>query len=629
LAGVASSRSFWVSRPLVDLLVGCGGWSLPLLLASYWLVDADARRWSSVFYALALACNYPHYMATIHRAYFRQADRDRYRLVTHYLTAGLVLLAVAAHVRPALLPWLFTAYVMWSPWHYTGQNFGLAMMFMRRAGVPIDERQRRRLRLAFAASYVMLLAAFNEAGAGDPLVLSLHLPVGLAFPLQAFALVMFLLLALPTLGTLVARAGWRPMVAPLTLVATQTLWFVAPIALTWTGAVSLVQTRYSSGILAVMHSAQYLWITQHYARRDAALGAGEGGSWSGARYWVTLVAGGIALFVPGPWLASHLGHVDFTTSMLIVTSIVNLHHFIVDGVVWKLRDKRVSSVLVQESAGAASTLSAPAAASAVGAPAAAAASVGRRWTLRLAQIGAVVALVALAAIDQWRYRLSIPGADVASLAAARRLNPWDTPVNLWLARTGLRGGDAALAERELRAAVAAPAAPRAAFAALERLLVEQRRYSETYDVVSQSLRRWPDDVDALVNAGVLALRLERRTEAEQWWRRALQRNDALGQVHLYLAELLDSGNRPSEAIPHYQRHLELMAGQPETTRSSPRGIALVVVKFGDALSRTGRPDLARTQYQLADRIATRTGLADVAELVRARLPSVHPHQPAP
>ena len=71
-------------------------------------------------------------------------------------------------------------------------------------------------------------------------MLSLHLPVGLAFPLQALALVMFLLLALPTLGTLVARAGWRPMVAPLTLVATQTLWFVVPIALTWTGAVSLV-----------------------------------------------------------------------------------------------------------------------------------------------------------------------------------------------------------------------------------------------------------------------------------------------------------------------------------------------------------------------------------------------------
>ena len=30
---------------------------------------------------------------------------------------------------------LFTAYVMWSPWHYSGQNYGLLMMFVRRAGL--------------------------------------------------------------------------------------------------------------------------------------------------------------------------------------------------------------------------------------------------------------------------------------------------------------------------------------------------------------------------------------------------------------------------------------------------------------------------------------------------------------
>ena len=30
------------------------------------------------------------------------------------------------------------------------------------------------------------------------------------------------------------------------------------------------QNRYSSGVLAVMHSAQYLWITSYYARREAS-----------------------------------------------------------------------------------------------------------------------------------------------------------------------------------------------------------------------------------------------------------------------------------------------------------------------------------------------------------------------
>src|SRR6266540_227564 len=166
----------WVDRPWVDLLIGCGGWSAPLLIASYLLLDNEARRWASVFYGLALVCNYPHYMATVHRAYARRDDRAQYRLFTHYATGLLLLVAAAAHVQPVLLPWLFTIYVMWSPWHYTGQNFGLAMMFLRRAGAEVAPHERRRLRIAFVASYVMLLAAFNEGGSQDPLVLSLGLP---------------------------------------------------------------------------------------------------------------------------------------------------------------------------------------------------------------------------------------------------------------------------------------------------------------------------------------------------------------------------------------------------------------------------------------------------------------------
>lgn len=600
---MGSLRAPWVSRPWVDLLVGCGGWSLPLLLLSWQLVDADARRWAALFYTLALACNYPHYMATIHRAYFRRGDRDRHRLVTHYLTAALVLVGVVAHVRPGLLPWLFTAYVLWSPWHYTGQNYGLTMMFLRRAGIEVSESQRRRLRVAFIASYVLLLVAFNEAGARDPLVLSLNLPSGVSFPLEAAAAVMCFALLLPALGGLIRRNGWRAMTPALTLVLTQTLWFVAPIVLTWTGVVSIVQTRYSSGILAVMHSAQYLWITQHYARRDAALHSGKA-AWSGWRYWATLVAGGIALFVPGPWLASALGHVDLTSSMLIVTSIVNLHHFIVDGVVWKLRDSRVSSVLVQQGG-----------ASPDGAKPQAAGASRHVWAL---QAVAALALVALAVVDQWRYRLAIPGSDTASLSLARRLNPWDTPVHLGLAAAGLRGDDGGAAEQELRTAIAAPSAPMASFTALARVLVEQQRLEAAYDVVRASLERWPTDVDALVNAGVLASRLEHPEEAAVWWRRALSQDDRLRQVHLYLAELLD-GSGSGDAIPHYRRYLELLLEDPAAAQQAPREVALVAIKFGDALARAGRLSEAQGQFGLASAIASRAGLPDVAALARARL----------
>ena len=66
------------------------------------------------------------------------------------------------------------------------------------------------------------------------------------------------------------------------------------------------QTRYSSGVLALMHSAQYLWITQYFAKRE------RGRDWSAARYWFTVIAGGIVLFLPMPWAASTLARLDFT-----------------------------------------------------------------------------------------------------------------------------------------------------------------------------------------------------------------------------------------------------------------------------------------------------------------------------
>jgi hypothetical protein len=62
------------------------------------------------------------------------------------------------------------------------------------------------------------------------------------------------------------------MVAPLTLLATQFLWFVLPTILELRSDYHVPQTRYSSGILAVLHSAQYIWITSYFQRREARAG---------------------------------------------------------------------------------------------------------------------------------------------------------------------------------------------------------------------------------------------------------------------------------------------------------------------------------------------------------------------
>jgi hypothetical protein len=603
----SDARPLWVSGPWIDLLVGCGGWSFPLLLISYTLVDRDGQRWSSVFYGLALVCNYPHYMATIYRAYSRRDDRRQHRLFTHYATGLLALTAVLAHVQFALLPWLFTIYVTWSPWHYTGQNFGLLMMFVRRTGIDVSPAERRRLHIAFVASYVMLLAAFNVGPSQDALILSLDLPAAASRTIEAGAAIVFLGSGLFGFVPLVKRAGAKALAAPLTLYSTQALWFVIPIAVTWVATLPVPQTRYSTGMLALMHSAQYLWITNYFARRDASGHGRAPAPWNAWKYWGTLVGGGLALFLPVPWLASYGWHRDFTASMLIVTTIVNIHHFLLDGVVWKLRDPRVAQILVPaetvhgRGASGATRVLAPV-----------------RWGRTLVSVPvralAATLLVGLAAVDQWRYRFALDDTNRRSLEAAVALNPYDSSPYLRLAKAAARMGDSAAAEQALRRAVDANPQNLAPALALERLLIESARFTEAYAYCQAILERWPTDVDTLVNAGVLAQRLGDMPAAEQWWRRSLEQDPSLLNVHLYLAELLDQGGRTADALPHYRMYLELVVHHGTAIGPAPREVVAVVLKFADALAHQGQRDIALTQYDLAARMARQTGLIDVEAL---------------
>ena len=566
--GVAPTGRAWIARPWVDLVIGCGGWSLPLLLVAYATPVATSAGWSSAFYSLALVANYPHYMATIYRAYGR-ADFRAHRLWTVYGTAVLVALAAAAHVRLALLPWLFTAYVMWSPWHYTGQNFGLLMMFLRRGGQAVTPGERRWLRGAFIASYVMLLVTFNRGTSSDPLVLSLGLGPAVASLATAVAASAFVIGAGWGFFMLWRRGPRRALLAPAILVTTQALWFVVPTALSWAAGIGVPQTRYSSGILAVMHAFQYLWITQHFARRE------QGAAWSAGRYWLAIVAGGMALFVPIPWLASYVGHVDFTASMLIVASVVNLQHFMLDGVVWKLRDKRVSQALIE---------------SAPSAPAAPATFAGPRPAVRLITATALAVLIALVGLDQWRYRLASRQSDAAALEEALRLNPFDDRAE----------------------------------ARLLQALVSSGRNEDARIHLDALLASRPGDVDVLVNAGVLAQRTSRTDDAVRYWERALRRDPQLAHVELYLADLLLVAHRAPEAVPHYRRYLELVVAQRARVKPDPVQVVPAVLRFGDALASVGETTQARTQYDLAIRMSGQTGLRELESAARQRLAQLPP-----
>ncbi|HEY3972538.1 MAG TPA: hypothetical protein VGM18_06010 [Candidatus Sulfotelmatobacter sp.] len=612
----------WIYNPALDLIVGCGAWSAPLLLISYFSLASSARMWSVVFYALALFFNYPHYMATIYRAYHRAEDFEKYRIFTVHITALVIATLLLSHYWLRLLPWIFTIYLTWSPWHYSGQNYGLFMMFARRAGADPDKNTRRALYGAFVVSYLILFLGFHTGASSDPLFLSLGIPAVVSRWEQIILGIAFVVLSAYGLTRLARDTGWRKLIPSLTLFSSQFLWFLLPAAISLIKGLEIPQNRYSSGVLAVMHSAQYLWITSYYARREASSEAGAaenaGRNWRPLAYFGVLVVGGIALFVPGPWVASRAFHHDFTASFLIFTALINIHHFILDGAIWKLRDGRIASLLLN------SRERISGAASEAGGQFAAALRwlVGSASGARSMRIGAALLLLIWGTLDQARYYLALRTDDLHALERAAALDSFDSAVQMRLAHRELQEGHPQLAEAAWRRAMQANPADPAPRQALLQFLVDQNRFDEAFTLTEASLKYTPKDANLLVDRGLLALRRGHADEAIANWNAALAVDPTQTLAHLYLADELDREGKAQAAAQHYAAVLERIAQQPAQNRPAPERVIAIVLRMADCQSRSSQTDAALKSYRMAKILAGRTGqlkLESVADLNEAEL----------
>ncbi|MGH9503451.1 MAG: tetratricopeptide repeat protein [Terriglobales bacterium] len=611
-----AAPSLWLYGPGLDLIVGCGAWSAPLLLLAYLASSSSALGWSIAFYGLALLFNYPHYMATIYRAYHTSADFNKYRIFTVHITALIVLTLILSHFWFRALPWIFTLYLIWSPWHYSGQNYGLFMMFARRGGANPSAPGRRALYSAFLISYLILLLSFLTGPSSDPLFLSPGIP-------ERISSVAALLLGVAIIGCsaygwsgLAVQVGWRRLLPAITLFSTQFLWFLLPIVLSVSQGLRLPQSRYSSGVFAIMHSAQYLWITSYYARREA--GAKDAGRWRPFAYFAVLVAGGIALFVPGPWLASRLFHFDFAASFLIFTALVNIHHFILDGAIWKLRDSRIAALL----------LNSPGRVAEATVNAASRWGSGLRWVIgssrpaRALRIATAMILLIWGSVDQVHYYLALHRESLTDLERAAALDAYDSSVQTHLGWNKLKEGrvdEAAAAWQQALRANPANAAPRDA---LLNYLAQQKRFDEAYALTIQSLRYAPHDVNLLVNHGILANQLGHGDEAIQSWKQAIALDGSQVAAYLYTAGELDREGKAEAAIPYYMMFLQKVAQAGVNSRPPAHTLIAIVMRLAQCQIQAKHPDQAERSYELAQKVAAEAGetkLESVSSIAAAEL----------
>jgi hypothetical protein len=358
----------WLYGRWIDLLLGCGLSyliSLPLLYA----VSASTGTWgwpNGWVVVFALLINGPHYGATILRVYESGADRRKYAVFAVYVTLAIALLFAASSRSVGLASVLITAYLTWSPWHFSGQNYGLALMFLRRRGVAVDPTTKRIVYASFVLSAALAMLAIhggNEAMVfapntirvtNAPQILRLSLPAAVSVPLGAAILAAYL--------ACLGAAGWRlsrnARLADLgpsaLLVLTQAMWFTVPALV---GSASAGTLMFSAIWISVWHSLQYLWVTTYYAKSSES-------SDTVRRFLLkSLVAGTAVQALPGVAMSPQFfGTVPWDAGLAATLfAVVNLHHFILDGAIWKLRDGRVARVLLRAPEPAAADAAAPAA----------------------------------------------------------------------------------------------------------------------------------------------------------------------------------------------------------------------------------------------------------------------------
>jgi hypothetical protein len=343
-------RRPWLVGPVPDLLLGCGLGYL-LLIVALAIVRPQMAGLQPWLPLLILVTGVPHYGATLVRAYGTAEARQRYVFHGVVLSAAVWLVFVGAAYWAALGCLMITVYLSFSPWHYGAQNYGLCLMFLGRAGVRLPGWGRRMLFASFALSVALTLLNFHRVlsvGGADPMFdpgsayrfVPLGIPEGVAraaFPalLAAYAA------SLLVLGWLLRGAPLRSLVPAIAIVLAQATWFAIPAVLghAFPGLLERIGVPAAFIWIAVGHSVQYLWVTRHYARADGAEAFwGTRVLLAGAAIWVLPALA----FAPGA-----LGRVPFEAGLgLLVAAAVNLHHFVLDGAIWKLRDPRVGGVLV-------------------------------------------------------------------------------------------------------------------------------------------------------------------------------------------------------------------------------------------------------------------------------------------
>jgi tetratricopeptide (TPR) repeat protein len=284
---------------------------------------------------------------------------------------------------------------------------------------------------------------------------------------------------------------------------------------------------------ALGHSIQYVWVTSYFARSAAGF-PGLMPYLTKALFAGTAIWGLPALlFAPGV-----LGRVPYDAGLgALIASVVNLHHFVLDGAIWKLRDGRIARILVRSEASSSGA--------AIGVP-------RRRWLQpALLGIGALccASLVFAEFETEFGLRRAYARADFGRMRTALQRLDWigrDSATNhLAVARIQAVHGQNASAIREFQKSLRLFPTPDA-WVGLAELFEKLGLLTEARDAYDNAIDVAPDSAPIAYRGAALAIKLRDTERARTLLERAVAIDP---DKKLYRVALDNLNERSSDSPP--------------------------------------------------------------------------------
>ena len=308
------------------------------------------RYWTSTVLLSQVLFNYPHFIASYRLLYQSNEIIQRYRWASIYLPIVMVSYILFCLIDPLIFgepinikywhfaDWISTTYLAV---HYTGQAWGMVASFSYLGGTPLAKHERYAVR---GTLYVFMVWHMAIANVVAP-------EYSIFFPGAADILNWLL-----KTTTVLAHVGMAAVVAAFVSVARRSQrvppWaMIVPVPVLYFGYLILMRGREGIMLLQLAHALQYLIFPLRVEINRSAVSSPRQRLLHVLAYVVGIVAVGNLVFVGTSSIPSR----PVYFAAILLGAMVNIHHFYIDGVVWKISTPEVRKDLFKHLAQATAT----------------------------------------------------------------------------------------------------------------------------------------------------------------------------------------------------------------------------------------------------------------------------------